>query len=115
MKVADYETTSEKPQVQKKKKVVEKPQVDLQTIASKANEYMQEFNEKKKKNMSIKRTMKAEKLAKKKQENSIDQEDDSSKENNENSDNSKKKKKKYRNKIKKQKTVDGKFFTIIVQ
>jgi hypothetical protein len=101
LKLADEEKKTEK---------VAKEPVDLASIVSKCTEYMETFNEKKKKSLNVKRTLKAEKLSKKKMENAKDQEDDSSKEN---IDSLKKKKKKYRNKIKKQKTVEGKIKIIV--
>lgn len=98
----------ETPKVGKTKKIVSAEPPPIEAIVSKVNEYMNDFKEKKKKGLNLKRSLKAEKKLLKKKEASNDQEDDSSKENCEEDANKKKKMKKYRNKIKKQKSVEGK-------
>lgn len=78
----------------------EKPDI-IESVMSTCTDYIEKFNEEKRKREALKRARKAEKLAKKKEEETKDQ-SDSSKENS-----TIKKKKKNKSKIKKPKSVEG--------
>lgn len=74
----------------------------IESVISTCTDYIEKFNEEKRKREALKRARKAEKLAKKKTEEPKDQSDSSTKENS-----TIKKKKKNKRKIKKPKTVEG--------